>query len=101
MLLKIITNLRLLLNKILFSHFKKKVPDVDSNSANSGTLVQFFTFLYVALVGALIFFSLSYSNNNKKAIPIFYAVSTILGIYMLASFVFMIYSVINILVTDI
>jgi hypothetical protein len=58
-------------------------------------------FLYIVMVGALIFFSLIYNVNNKRAIPLFYAISTLLGLYMLFSFALMLYSVINILIQEI
>ena len=45
------------------------------------------------MIGSLIFYSLNYDSKNKNAIPIFYNISSVLGIYMLFSFCIVIYSV--------
>jgi len=49
------------------------------------------------MVGVLLFLSLNCSNNDPKAIKKFYFISTILGLYMLGSFILMIYAVISVI----
>jgi hypothetical protein len=66
-----------------------------ANRASGNTLVIIFLlFSYISLVGTLIFVSLCYKNKDEYAIPIFYSTSTLLGVYMLGSFVMMIIAVI-------
>lgn len=47
------------------------------------------------IVGGMIFYSLQYSHSNKVAYRIYYGISTVLGIYMLISFYFMVYGIIE------
>jgi len=43
-------------------------------------------FIYVMLVGSVIFFSLHLTNSNKKFKPYIYAVSTLFGLFSIAVF---------------
>jgi uncharacterized membrane protein len=68
----------------------------NKSSGNTLTII-FLLFAYITLVGTLIFASLCYDNKKPEAIPIFYFASTLLGLYMLGSFVMMIIAVIKLL----
>ena len=50
-------------------------------------------FLYIIMVLTLIFYSINTTANSKESVPIFYAISTILGLYMLGTFVLMAWSI--------
>jgi hypothetical protein len=43
-------------------------------------------FIYVMLVGSVIFFSLHLTNSNPKFKPYIYAVSTLFGLFSIAVF---------------
>jgi hypothetical protein len=50
-------------------------------------------FIYVMLVGSVIFFSLFLTNSNKKFKPYIYAVSTLFGFFAIAVFVVLVVDV--------
>lgn len=52
------------------------------------------------MVGTIVYISVSFQANNKAITPIFYSVSTFLGIYMVFSYVLMIYSVIEVILAE-
>ena len=55
------------------------------------TMMSLFIFLYISLVGGLVFYSLNYNNRSERSVGVFYFVSTFLGLVMLFSFIYMIY----------
>ena len=57
-------------------------------------------FIYVMLVGSIIFYSLHLTNNNKKFKPYIYAVSTLLGIFSVIVFLVLLVDIIRGLVDN-
>lgn len=52
------------------------------------------------MVFVCIYLSLNYTNNDRNAKPKFYFVSTLLGLYMLLSFVYAAYSVLATVISE-
>ena len=85
---------------ILLDDFMARVVqtvDFKTDYNTQDSLVKICIFFYVAMVGALIFYSLSFNNSEKRVIPVFYFVSTLLGIYMLLTFGLMVWGMIKLL----
>jgi Na+-driven multidrug efflux pump len=74
--------------------------NTEQKTVKSSSVLQLCVFIYVLLVGALILFSMTYKNNHPKAQPVYYTIATVLGIYMLISFVFMAYGIYEIIISD-
>lgn len=67
----------------------KVLTDVITNPDKSefyNAFVYTMDFIYVMLIGTIVFYSLHLTNNDKKFKPYIYAVSTIFGIFMLCVF---------------
>ncbi|KRW98488.1 hypothetical protein PPERSA_03319 [Pseudocohnilembus persalinus] len=57
--------------------------------------ISFALYIYFLCVGGMVYFSLNYKHNSKQAYGIWYAFSTMFGIFMLISFGFFIHQAIN------
>lgn len=78
----------------LYDFLKFRDFTVDGQSFN---LFQALIFTYVLMVGILIFYSSNYIAGHRDAAPVFYTISTFLGLYMLFSFILMAYSIVNVI----
>jgi hypothetical protein len=86
---------------VLQEFFGTQEIEIEFEGANKASgrklAIIFLLFAYISLVGSLIFVSLCYKNKDAQAIPLFYFASTLLGVYMMASFVMMIIAIIELL----
>lgn len=65
------------------------LTDVITNPDKSefyNAFVYTMDFIYVMLIGTIVFYSLHLTNNDKKFKPYIYAVSTVFGLFMICVF---------------
>jgi chitin synthase len=57
-----------------------------------------FVFIYILLVGIMIYVSLHFGNRDAKAQPKFYAIATSMGIFVTISFVLVFYNIFRMII---
>jgi hypothetical protein len=71
---------------ILTALFAGLVGD-PNNSPTLHNFVYFMDFVYVMLVGSILYYSLYLTNGNKHFKPYIYAISTLFGLFAISVFV--------------
>lgn len=61
------------------------------------SIAHIIIFVYIASIFTLVFYSLNFNQQHKSALPKFYFITSILGLYMLISFAIVIYACYSIL----
>jgi len=50
-------------------------------------------FTYISLVGVLVFYALHYTNVHPSANPKYWLISTLLGLFILSTFIYLMYGI--------